>query len=130
MTMDFKAYQKIAHETAIYPTDITLNIETSPYKNESCKFNFDLRWIYPALGLSAETGELMNVLKKVIRDDNGELTTEKLIKIMDELGDILWYVAETATQLNLDLDVIALRNTAKLSERARQNKIKGSGDKR
>jgi NTP pyrophosphatase (non-canonical NTP hydrolase) len=132
--LDFRTYQKKAHETAIYPTDITLN----EWHDQISQHQEKISWIYPALGLSGEVGETLNKLKKVIRDQKGELHLvgseygEKidLTTIEDELGDIQWYVAELATSLGLNLDVIADNNIRKLAKRKVENKIHGSGDKR
>ena len=47
-----------------------------------------------------------------------------------ELGDVLWYVAQLATELDLDLDEIAARNLEKLLSRQRRGVLSGSGDDR
>lgn len=49
--------------------------------------------LYPDLGLLSEIGELAGEAKRVIRDDDGVLTTERREKMIDELGDIMWYLA-------------------------------------
>lgn len=125
--MDFREYQKRAHSTAIYPTDIKLHIgeHTLGFPEKEV----ELSWIYPALGLAGESGEILNKLKKVIRDNDGSLIGYSEL-ISNELGDILWYVSELATTLGLDLNNIAVWNTEKLAQRAKENKIKGSGDNR
>lgn len=85
--------------------------------------------IYPTLGLCSEAGEFAGVVKKVLRGDSftaGSLR-ERLIS---ELGDVLWYVSACATELGLELNDVAEHNIAKLTVRAMQDKIKGSGDER
>ncbi len=47
-----------------------------------------------------------------------------------ELGDVLWYMAQVATELDLTLDEIAEYNIAKLMDRLERGKIKGDGDNR
>ena len=47
-----------------------------------------------------------------------------------ELGDVLWYVAQLATELELDLDKIAQANLDKLLSRQRRGVLSGSGDDR
>jgi NTP pyrophosphatase (non-canonical NTP hydrolase) len=47
-----------------------------------------------------------------------------------ELGDVLWYVAQVATELGLDLDAIAEGNIEKLLSRQRRGVLSGSGDNR
>jgi NTP pyrophosphatase (non-canonical NTP hydrolase) len=47
-----------------------------------------------------------------------------------ELGDVLWYVAQLASELELDLDEIAEENLQKLLSRQRRGVLSGSGDDR
>jgi NTP pyrophosphatase (non-canonical NTP hydrolase) len=47
-----------------------------------------------------------------------------------ELGDVLWYVAQLSTELELDLDEIAQQNLDKLLSRQRRGVLAGSGDER
>lgn len=109
--MDFKEYQKESKKTALYP--------------ESGN-NF----IYPTLGLSGESGEVADKIKKIIRDDGGHVSEEKREDIKKELGDVLWYVAQLATELHLDLDDIAKGNLEKLFSRKERGVLGGSGDNR
>src|SRR6185436_12648534 len=72
---------------------------------------------YPALGLCGEAGECAEKVKKAIRDDGGALTEERRAALAAELGDVLWYMAQLATEAGLDLDAIAEDNLAKLLSR-------------
>lgn len=65
------------------------------------------------LGLSGETGEVADLIKKH-KFQGHDLDEQKLI---DELGDIAWYLAEAATALKVDLDTILERNIEKLKRR-------------
>ena len=65
------------------------------------------------MGLAGETGELVDMLKKWV----GHGHELDLGEVEKELGDILWYVAEIATILDLRLAQIAEKNEAKLSAR-------------
>ncbi|MCW3068345.1 MAG: hypothetical protein JWL67_970 [Solirubrobacterales bacterium] len=47
-----------------------------------------------------------------------------------ELGDVLWYVAQIASELGLDLDQVAEANLEKLLSRQRRGVLSGSGDER
>jgi NTP pyrophosphatase (non-canonical NTP hydrolase) len=47
-----------------------------------------------------------------------------------ELGDVLWYVAQLATELELELELIAQQNLEKLLSRQRRGVLSGSGDER
>jgi NTP pyrophosphatase (non-canonical NTP hydrolase) len=66
-----------------------------------------------SMGLAGETGELIDMLKKWIGHGH-ELNLNEVEK---ELGDILWYVAEIATTLDLRLYEIAEKNEDKLKAR-------------
>ena len=86
--------------------------------------------LYPTLGLCGEAGEVAEKIKKMIRDDGGELSDERRAALSKELGDVLWYVAQIATEAELDLDAIAEENIAKLLSRRDRGVLSGSGDER
>ncbi len=65
------------------------------------------------LGLAGEAGECCDLLKKHQFQDGREIQE----KLLDELGDVLWYVSETATALGIWMDDIALHNIEKLKKR-------------
>ena len=109
--MNFNEYQIKARETAVYP-------------------NINSNFIYPTLGLVGEAGEVAEKIKKVIRDNNGIISEEKKEEIKKELGDVLWYVANLAKELDIDLDDVAQGNIEKLFSRMERNKIHGDGDNR
>ena len=109
--MRFSEYQTLSRETAIYP-------------------NAGENIVYPALGLCGEAGETAEKVKKAIRDDGGTLTEERRQAIAAELGDVLWYVAQLATEAGLDLETIAEANLEKLASRQRRSVLQGSGDTR
>jgi NTP pyrophosphatase (non-canonical NTP hydrolase) len=88
---------------------------------------------YLALGLANETGELLGVLKKHMRDEEqplADMDYEKRLTVMKELGDVLWYAAVLAAQLQFDLSSVAEMNLRKLDRRMQLDLIKGSGDDR
>lgn len=85
---------------------------------------------YPTLGLVGEAGEIANKVKKIMRDDNDVITDEKREAIRGELGDVLWYVAQVATEFNLSLAEIAQANLDKLASRKARGVLGGSGDNR
>jgi NTP pyrophosphatase (non-canonical NTP hydrolase) len=107
----FSEYQSRSRATAVYP-DAGSNI------------------VYPALGLCGEAGETAEKVKKAIRDDGGTLTEERRAAIAAELGDVLWYVAQLATEAELELEEIAAANLEKLASRQRRAVLHGSGDER
>ena len=104
-------YQQRSRATAVYP-DAGDNLT------------------YPALGLCGEAGECAEKVKKAIRDDGGVLSDERRVALAAELGDVLWYVAQLATEAGLDLDEIAEDNLAKLLSRRDRGVLQGSGDAR
>ena len=65
------------------------------------------------LGLAGEAGEVCDYFKKVLHHGHVQ-DNEHIIK---ELGDVLWYVADIASQLGLSLNQIAVANIAKLQRR-------------
>lgn len=65
------------------------------------------------LGLCGETGECADLIKKYMFQEH-ELDKDKMV---EELGDVLWYCAELATGLGVTLDEVARRNIDKLKAR-------------
>lgn len=106
--MNINTYQQQASETAIYNNKL----------------------IYPTLGLAGEAGEIANKVKKILRDNSGELQEDIRQNLIDELGDVLWYVAALATDLKAELSEVANRNIEKLNSRKNRGVIGGSGDNR
>lgn len=86
--------------------------------------------IYPTLGLVNEAGEVAGKIKKVFRDKDGEISAETRDALEAELGDVLWYLAQICTELDLRLDEVAEYNLAKLLDRQARGKIRGEGDNR
>jgi len=109
--MDFKEYQEKSRKTALYPDK-------------------DNNFVYPTLGLSGEAGEVSEKIKKVIRDKGGVIYYETREMIKKELGDVLWYVSQLATELGLLLDDVAEHNIEKLYSRMERNVLHGDGDNR
>ena len=86
--------------------------------------------IYPTLGLTNEAGEVSGKIKKVFRDKDGQISEETRQALKAELGDVLWYLAQIATELDLSLEEIAEHNLEKLLDRQARGKIHGDGDNR
>ena len=86
---------------------------------------------YLTLGLAGEAGEIANKVKKFIRD--GATKDEYLAKRIEigyEIGDILWYCAVLAKELEMNLGHIMENNLQKLSDRKKRGTLSGSGDNR
>src|SRR5262245_52630832 len=74
----------------------------------------DLSVIVPLLGLAGEAGGLLSEYKKFLRDGSAHrLFTDR---VREELGDILWYVANLATKFDLDLGAVAEENQTKIRD--------------
>lgn len=71
------------------------------------------RLIVSALGLAGEAGEFANLVKKMTA--HGHPFDPEALN--DELGDVLWYLAEAATAAGLELNNIAWQNVEKLIKR-------------
>jgi NTP pyrophosphatase (non-canonical NTP hydrolase) len=108
--VELSEYQRLSRSTARYPRHEALT--------------------YPALGLAGEAGEFADHAKKVIRDDGGEVTPQRREAMAKELGDVLWYVAQLASELDLELEQIAQENLDKLRSRMERGVLSGSGDDR
>jgi NTP pyrophosphatase (non-canonical NTP hydrolase) len=108
--MEIAEYQRLSRRTAEYPREAWL--------------------AYPALGLAGEAGEVAEHAKKAIRDDAGAVSSQRREQMAKELGDVLWYVAQLASELELDLDEVAQANLDKLLSRQRRGVLSGSGDER
>ena len=104
-------YQSRACETAIYPKHRAME--------------------YLTLGLTGESGEIANKVKKFIRD--GAVKDEYLAKRIEigyEIGDVLWYCAVLAEELEMNLGHIMEKNLDKLADRKKRGTLSGSGDNR
>lgn len=86
--------------------------------------------VYPTLGLANEAGELAGKVKKIFRDKGGVISDADREALKGELGDVLWYLAQIATELRIGLDEIASANIAKLRSRQERGVIQGDGDNR
>lgn len=65
------------------------------------------------MGLCGESGEVIDIVKKHLAQGH-ELDREKIIK---ELGDVAWYMAEIATVLDVELEDVLAQNIEKLKKR-------------
>jgi NTP pyrophosphatase (non-canonical NTP hydrolase) len=113
--MQFNYYQQETAKTALYPGAGMGTVEALSYV---------------VMGLGGEAGEILNKVKKILRDDDGIISTEKAKAILDELSDVLWYAARLAEELGGDLGDVANSNLEKLRSRMARGVIKGSGDQR
>lgn len=106
--MDVNYYQRLSHETAMYPGVGTM-----------------VGMMYAGLGLAGEAGEVVEHIKKGYRDE-----VLHRDDICLELGDVMWYVAEIATANGLSMGEVLQHNLDKLADRRERDVIQGSGDHR
>lgn len=71
--------------------------------------------VAPMLGLASETGSILNVYKKYLRDGIDLIANREFLH--EELGDLLWYLAAVATACDLDLEEIAVANLRRTRDR-------------
>lgn len=90
----------------------------------------EIELIHRVLGLIGEAGEVAEKMKKVYRDQEGELRSDNIEDLKKEIGDILWYVATLADFFDISLEEIGQINIDKLASRQKRGKIQGSGDNR
>lgn len=110
--MDFNEYQKESRKLNIYP-------------------NGSVGFLAHTLGICDEAGEVAGKVKKQIRDKKENFTTKEFRGNMKaELGDVLWYIANTAKDLGITLEDIANYNIEKLKDRKNRGVLGGSGDER
>src|SRR6476619_6461444 len=83
-------------------------------------------FMHLVLGLVGEAGEIAEKVKKLVRDNNSDVTRLDRDDMAAELGDVLWYTAVLANFLGLSLDDVAQRNVDKIAERQRRDVIGGS----
>lgn len=100
--MDFNTYQIEAQKTD----------RVSANQSESDAI---VSLVVPLLGLAGETGELLSEYKKHLRDGDAHLLFKDRVK--EELGDLLWYVANVGAKFGVSLNDIAEFNLAKTHDR-------------
>ena len=83
--MNFKEYQTESRKTALYP-NLNLSIE------------------YPLMGLMGEFGELSEKFKKVLRDNKGVMSPDRIDGIINEASDILWYLFQIYSESGIDFE--------------------------
>lgn len=100
--MDLNTYQREAQSTDRVPSKANAAADENSL-------------IVPLLGLAGETGELLSEYKKHLRDGEAHLLFKD--RVSEELGDLLWYIANVAEKFDLKLEDIARQNLEKASGR-------------
>jgi len=120
-------YQQFTTTTAIYRQSIFDKLSGI---TDALQLQQYLELDYVCQGLAGESGEILNQTKKIIRDDDFEITKGKATKILDELGDVMWYASEICNILGVSLVDVMRGNMEKLKSRQERGKLEGSGDTR
>lgn len=100
--MNLQNWLDATDKTAIYPDSFTKDLAGV---------------VYLTLGLAGESGEVADEIKKIIRNDNGIITSERKKKLCLEMGDVMWYWLRLTKELDLDIEEIMSENLKKLSQR-------------
>ena len=100
--MTLEQWLKETDKTAVYPDSFDKRLQPV---------------VYCALGLAGEAGEVADEIKKIIRNDKGIITPERMKKLCLELGDVMWYWLRLTKELDLDIEDIMAENLKKLSQR-------------
>ena len=74
------------------------------------------RLLTASVGISAESGEFMEIVKKMIFQGK-PCNEDNLEHLKIELGDIMWYVAQACMALEVDMEEVLLTNIKKLEKR-------------
>jgi NTP pyrophosphatase (non-canonical NTP hydrolase) len=106
--MTLQDYQAATALTAIYPPDTAIS--------------------YLVAGLCSEAGEVAGKFKKLLRDNTEYESWRQMM--LKEIGDVLWYTARLADELDADLGKVAEMNILKLIDRGERGQLKGEGDER
>lgn len=132
--LGFDTYQQAAHSLSIYPENGGANYGalglTGEVGETVAKLGEMLEQSLVALKMAGSAGKVANQIKKIDRDDSGVITNQRRRAIAKELGDCLWYLAETATKIGFNLSLVASMNMANLFGRKDRGTIGGDGDNR
>lgn len=122
--LTFAEYQHRARETAVYKDSIFEALNITPDESQLARL---LKLTYTVMGLAGEVGEFANIVKKIQRD--GKTIDEMLNQLVDELGDVVWYVFACADEIGIPLEDIARHNLEKLAKRKAQKQLHDNGNR-
>lgn len=115
-SMTFSEYQELSERTAKGMAEPRVESEE----------DMKTKAMFLALALNGEAGEFGEKIKKYVREGDAEY----LEGARAELGDVLWYMAQLATLLNVDLEDVAEDNLDKLFDRQDRGVLHDEGDNR
>ena len=98
--MNFEEYQQQAEEIFQIPPS----------------FDNSLTYITWVLGVSVKAGELSWRISQLINEHNGVLNYQTTVQITEVMGYILWNMSQLASELQIDLDDVAVSNLQRLTQ--------------
>lgn len=128
--MKLNEYQKEAGKTAIYPGRLGTDTQVVVTPQGIPEGHYAVP-IYVGGKLSGEAGEVSEKVAKALRDaPTRTISPERRESIKKELGDVLWYIAALAHDLDFTLEEVAQANLDKLAGRYKRGILHGEGDDR
>ena len=115
MKIDLNKYQEFVQAVTSSQSNNTSDMKTAIDQLQESGVNISLL-LTGAVGISAEGGELMEIVKKCIFQGK-PLDDETQYHAKRELGDIMWYWVNTCRALNVDPNIIIQMNIDKLKAR-------------
>ena len=82
------------------------------------------------LGAAGEAGEVADKIKKIIHYHQGVMQEGDKEALVKEIGDVLWYLANLCSWLNVNFGDVAEANRTKLLDRQKRDVLRGEGDER
>jgi len=118
--MEINDYQRAAHDTAEGYADVL---------NED--IDDEIKALFLITALNGEVGEVSEKVKKGVRESEHPLEEGGYFaEAEDEIGDVLWYLAQLSSLLDVWLDDVAQQNLDKLESRDERGVLFGDGDSR
>ena len=115
MTVDFKRYEKFVDAVTsdsskdfVYLADRLVELDRKGANIE--------RLTTAAVGMSAESGEFLEIVKKMVFQGK-PWTSDNREHLIIELGDVMWYVAQACMALEVSFDDVIATNVMKLEKR-------------
>lgn len=81
----------------------------------------DMGLTWSAIAIGSEVGELQQIVEKIYRKSDGQITDEHIAALASELGDILWNVANICNDLDISMDTVLETNITKVNGRRYAN---------
>jgi len=113
--IDFKRYEKFVDAVTSDPSKDFVGLADRMVELDEKGANIE-RLLTAGVGINAEGGEFLEIIKKMIFQGKPFNADNKEHMII-ELGDLMWYVAQACMALEVDFDQVIDRNVKKLEKR-------------